>query len=89
MPVEFEVPAEGPDIYRNFVIPVEIPEDKWVSAIELRPAARVTLPPAFKPSLVMPRRLTSGVTSVVPPAALRNRSNALMSAAGSAIPVLS
>jgi uncharacterized protein (TIGR03437 family) len=43
MPVEFEVPAEGPDIYRNFVIPVEIPEDKWVSAIELRPAARTVL----------------------------------------------
>ena len=36
----FEVPADGPDIYRNFVIPLELPEDKWIKAIELRPSAR-------------------------------------------------
>jgi hypothetical protein len=36
----FDVPASGPDIYRNFTIPLNIPEDKWVRAIEFRPSAR-------------------------------------------------
>ncbi len=36
----FEVPADGPDIYRNFVLKLNLPEDKWVKAIELRPSAR-------------------------------------------------
>ena len=39
MPRAFKVPAEGPDIYRNFVIPVGLAEDKWVRAIEVRPSA--------------------------------------------------
>ncbi len=34
----FEVPASGPDIYRNFTIPMDVPETKWVQAIEYRPA---------------------------------------------------
>ena len=36
----FEVPAEGPDIYRSFVFPLDLPEDKWVKAVELRPRAK-------------------------------------------------
>lgn len=40
MATAYEVPAEGPDIYRNFVLPLDLPEDKWVKAIELRPSAR-------------------------------------------------
>ena len=32
--------AEGPDIYRNFVVPLNLDEDKWVQAIEFRPGAR-------------------------------------------------
>ncbi|HYV35696.1 MAG TPA: cytochrome c [Gemmataceae bacterium] len=36
----FEVPATGRDIYRNFVLPLNLKEDKWVTAIELRPSAR-------------------------------------------------
>ena len=40
MPAAFSVPADGPDIYRNFVIPTNLTEDKWVRAIELRPTAR-------------------------------------------------
>ncbi|MDF1656281.1 MAG: hypothetical protein P1U58_01645 [Verrucomicrobiales bacterium] len=39
----YEVPADGPDIYRNFVLPLDLPEDKWVKAIELRPSARSVL----------------------------------------------
>ncbi len=40
MNAAYEVPAEGPDIYRNFVLPIDLPEDKWVKAVELRPSAR-------------------------------------------------
>ncbi len=36
---QFEVPADGPDIYRSFVFPLQLPEDKWVKAIELRSSA--------------------------------------------------
>jgi mono/diheme cytochrome c family protein len=36
----FRIPADGPDLYRSFVFPVNLPEDKWVKAIELRPTAR-------------------------------------------------
>jgi len=40
MPAGFELPASGPDVYRNFVVPTSLTEDKWVRAIEFRPAAR-------------------------------------------------
>jgi hypothetical protein len=40
MPASYEVPASGPDIYRNFSIPMNLKEDKWVRAVEFRPAAR-------------------------------------------------
>ncbi len=39
----FEVPASGRDIYRNFAIPLGLPDDKWVTAIEVRPSARAVL----------------------------------------------
>jgi hypothetical protein len=40
MPVGFNLPASGPDVFRNFVIPLGLKEDKWVRAIEFRPSAR-------------------------------------------------
>jgi mono/diheme cytochrome c family protein len=40
MPKAFDVPAEGPDIYRCFVIPSTLTEDRVVSAIEFRPGNR-------------------------------------------------
>jgi mono/diheme cytochrome c family protein len=40
MPAGYSVPATGPDIYRNFVIPTGLTEDKWVRAVEFRPSAR-------------------------------------------------
>jgi uncharacterized protein (TIGR03437 family) len=43
MPVAYSVPADGPDIYRNFVIPTNLTEDKWVRAVELKPSARVVV----------------------------------------------
>jgi hypothetical protein len=36
----FEVPAEGRDVFRNFVIPVDLDEDKLVAAVEFRPGNR-------------------------------------------------
>src|SRR5208283_183108 len=36
----YEVPATGRDIYRSFRLPLNLTEDKWVTAIELRPSAR-------------------------------------------------
>ncbi len=43
MPRGFEVPAGGPDIYRNFMIPLDFPQDRWLTAIEVRPSARSVL----------------------------------------------
>ena len=40
MPAGFDLPASGPDVYRNFVVPTHLTEDKWVRAIEFRPSAR-------------------------------------------------
>jgi mono/diheme cytochrome c family protein len=39
----FEVPASGRDIYRNFALPLGLPEDRWITAIEVRPSARAVL----------------------------------------------
>jgi mono/diheme cytochrome c family protein len=36
----FEVPSDGPDIYRNFAIPMDLTEDKWIRAVEYRPSNR-------------------------------------------------
>jgi hypothetical protein len=40
MPVAYTVPSYGRDIYRNFVLPLNLTEDKWVRAIDFRPTAR-------------------------------------------------
>jgi mono/diheme cytochrome c family protein len=40
MPQGFDIPASGPDIYRNFVIPLNLTEDKWVRAVEYHPGTR-------------------------------------------------
>jgi hypothetical protein len=36
----YSVPAGGPDIYRNFALPLDLAEDRWIRAIEFRPGAR-------------------------------------------------
>jgi hypothetical protein len=43
MPAAYEVPPSGPDIYRNFVIPLGLQDDVWLTAIEVRPSARAVL----------------------------------------------
>lgn len=40
MPEPFEVPADGRDVFRNFVIPSGALEDKLVAAVEFRPGNR-------------------------------------------------
>src|SRR5262249_54563836 len=40
MPVSFAIPASGPDLYRNFAIPIKFAEDKWIRAVEFRPGTR-------------------------------------------------
>jgi hypothetical protein len=39
----FEVPARGPDVYRNFVVPLNLDRDRWVRAIDFRPSARAVV----------------------------------------------
>ena len=36
MSAAFEVPAEGPDLYRCFAIPAPVPHDQWVRALDIR-----------------------------------------------------
>jgi hypothetical protein len=43
MPRAFNVPADGPDIYRNIAVPLGIAEDKWITAIDMRPSARAAV----------------------------------------------
>src|SRR5438093_2683796 len=43
MPAAYHVPADGPDIYRNIALPLGLPEDKWVTAIDMRPSARAVV----------------------------------------------
>ena len=40
MPAGFNVPPDGPDIYRNFVLHTGLNTEKWIQAIELKPSAR-------------------------------------------------
>ena len=43
MPEPYIVPASGRDIYRNFVLPLNLTEDKWVRAVDFRPQARAVV----------------------------------------------
>jgi len=40
MPAAFDVPAEGNDLYRCFVLPASIPADRWVRAVDMQPGNR-------------------------------------------------
>jgi hypothetical protein len=43
MPEAYEVPAEGNDIYRNFVFPVSIPAGRYLRGVEYRPGTRAVV----------------------------------------------
>src|SRR4029453_13284318 len=34
------IPADGPDLYRNVVLPLNLPDEKWITAIDFEPSAR-------------------------------------------------
>jgi hypothetical protein len=38
-PEPYSIPREGPDRYRNFVIPLNLENDTWVNGIEFKPSA--------------------------------------------------
>jgi alkyl hydroperoxide reductase subunit AhpC len=40
LPGDYEVPADGPDIYRCFVIPTQLTDDRYVAAVEYQPGNR-------------------------------------------------
>ena len=39
----FDVPASGPDVYRAFVIPLDLPEDTYVAGVDFHPGAKSVL----------------------------------------------
>ena len=43
MPEPFGVPATGPDVYRTFVVPLNLDRDVWVRAVDFRPSARAVV----------------------------------------------
>lgn len=43
MPAGFHVPADGPDIYRNIPVKLGLTEDKWITAIDMKPSARAVV----------------------------------------------
>ncbi|HEX4343332.1 MAG TPA: hypothetical protein VH255_08070 [Verrucomicrobiae bacterium] len=43
MPAAYHIPADGPDIYRNIPVPLGLTEDKWITAIDMRPSARAVV----------------------------------------------
>ncbi|HLG96980.1 MAG TPA: hypothetical protein VKX49_11770 [Bryobacteraceae bacterium] len=40
LPAAYKIPADGADIYRNIAIPLGLTEDKWLTAIDMKPTAR-------------------------------------------------
>jgi hypothetical protein len=40
VPAGYHVPADGADIYRNIALPLGLTEDKWITAIDMKPTAR-------------------------------------------------
>ena len=40
LPRSIDVPADGPDLYRNVVLPLDLAEDKWITAVDFEPSAR-------------------------------------------------
>jgi hypothetical protein len=39
-PRAVDVPADGPDLYRNIALPLDLPADQWITAIDYEPSAR-------------------------------------------------
>jgi hypothetical protein len=42
-PESIEVPADGPDLYRTIVLPLDRPDDAWVTAVDFAPGVRAVV----------------------------------------------
>src|SRR5262249_44652495 len=40
LPNSIDVPSDGPDQYRNVVLAVDLPDDRWITALDFQPRAR-------------------------------------------------
>ena len=40
MPEAYPVPSSGRDVYRTFVLPLNLKEDVWIKGVDFRPGAR-------------------------------------------------
>lgn len=70
MPKPFTVPAEGPDLYRNFVVPIKFPAGKYLKGVEYRPGNRRVVHHAVLSTVTGTARLTDrggGVESGLSP----------------------
>jgi len=47
MPEPYVLPADGADVYRNFVLPVPLAAGRWVKAVEIRPGNAKVVHHAF------------------------------------------
>lgn len=47
MPLTYMLPSSGVDVYRNFVVPISMPESKWVRAVEMLPGSKSVMHHAF------------------------------------------
>ncbi len=43
MPEAYQVPTSGNDVYRNFVLPLNLPNDVYVKAVDFRPSSRAVV----------------------------------------------
>lgn len=73
----YSIPADGPDIYRNFLVDTGLHEEAWVRAIELRPTTPEVVHHVivFGDSLGIARALESideepGFSEMIPPSQL-------------------
>jgi mono/diheme cytochrome c family protein len=42
-PKTIDVPADGPDLYKNVTMSIDLPEDRWITAIDFEPSARTVV----------------------------------------------
>ena len=64
LPNPIAVPDEGPDQYRNVVVSVDLPDDRWITAIDFEPSARAVVHHAL--FFVGPASATVGADDAVP-----------------------
>ncbi len=64
LPNPIPVPDDGPDQYRNVVVSVDLPDDRWVTAIDFQPSARAVVHHAL--FFVGPASAVVGADDAVP-----------------------